>query len=445
MSFDDIAIRVEDISKLFELYNHPGDQLKQFVFPRVQCAFGIEPCQYFEEFWALKNISFEVFKGEAVGIVGLNGSGKSTLLQIITGTLTPTTGRVESRGRISALLELGAGFNQELTGRENIYLNGALLGFNKTQIDEKYEEIQAFADIGNKFDQPIKSYSSGMQVRVAFAVATAFDPEILIIDEALAVGDAYFQQKCFRRIERFKDDGGTILFVSHDANVVKQLCNKAILLHQGSMLSVDNPKAIIDLYEGLIAKKTDLSENDIQIRQTHSGKTPDQSSKQLNQTWTKATTIVTNQDAVLLDFKFLNEDDQEIRHVVSEQNLKVKYRVKLNKYFERPAFGLIVRDKVGKSIFETSTYAMGVAVEPQARNSEISVCFVFNFNLREGQYSFSVGVANKGFSKSEFEEYSLLMHDVDQIQVLSSECAINYGGVFNMNPKVSLEILDNTQ
>lgn len=445
MSFDDIAIRVEDISKRFELYNHPGDQLKQFVFPRIRRAFGIEPSQYFEEFWALKNISFEVFKGEAAGIVGLNGSGKSTLLQIITGTLTPTTGRIESRGKIAALLELGAGFNQELTGRENIYLNGALLGFNKTQIDEKYEEIQAFADIGNKFDQPIKGYSSGMQVRVAFAVATAFDPEILIVDEALAVGDAYFQQKCFRRIERFKDDGGTILFVSHDANVVKQLCNKAILLHQGSMLSVDNPKAIIDLYEGLIAKKTDLSDKDIQIRQSHSGKTPDQSSKQLKQTWTKATTIVTNQDAVLLDFKFLNEDDQEIRHIVSEQNLKVKYSVKLNKYFERPAFGLIVRDKVGKSIFETSTYAMGVAVEPQARNSEISVCFVFNFNLREGQYSFSVGVANKGFSKSDFEEYSLLMHDVDQIQVLSSECAINYGGVFNMNPKVSLEILDNAQ
>jgi ABC-type polysaccharide/polyol phosphate transport system ATPase subunit len=443
MSFDDIAITVEGVSKRFEIYAHPRDQLKQFFFPRCSRMLGHVPRQYFREFWALQNINMEVRKGESYGIVGLNGSGKSTLLQIITGTLSPTLGKVTTHGRIAALLELGSGFNPDFTGRENVYMNGALLGFSRDQIDSKFEAIQSFADIGDHFDQPLVTYSSGMQMRVAFAVATAFDPDILIIDEALAVGDAYFQQKCFHRIERFKDGGGTLLFVSHDANTVKHLCDKAILISHGKVVSHGVPKTVIDLYQGLVAQKTDLGDRAIVVSQNQNT-LPTESSQSLeaNATWTKATTITTNKDAELIDFKLLDGAGQQVAHIESETDLIVQYRIQLNKDFERPAFGLIVRDRIGRSLFETSTYAMRMEEKPVAVGKEVLVRFKFNFNLRAGQYSFSVGVADRGFSRTEFEEYSLLMHDVEQIQVVEAADADFYGGIFNMRPTVSTHVLE---
>lgn len=443
MSFDDIAITVEGVSKRFEIYDHPRDQLKQFFYPRFRRTMGLEARQYFREFWALQDISMEVHKGESYGIVGLNGSGKSTLLQIITGTLSPTLGTVTTQGRIAALLELGSGFNPDFTGRENVYMNGALLGFSRDQIDSKFEAIQSFADIGDHFDQPLVTYSSGMQMRVAFAVATAFDPDILIIDEALAVGDAYFQQKCFHRIERFKESGGTLLFVSHDANTVKHLCDKAILISHGKALSHGVPKTVIDLYQGLVAQKTDLGDRAVVISQNQDTQ-PTESPELLeaNATWTKATTITTNQQAELIDFKLLDGAGHQVAHIESEADLTVQYRIRLHKDFERPAFGLIVRDKIGRSLFETSTYAMRMEEKPVAMGKEVLVRFKFNFNLRAGQYSFSVGVADKGFSRSEFEEYSLLMHDVEQIQVFEAADANFYGGIFNMRPTVSINVLE---
>lgn len=229
----EIAIKVEGLSKCYQIYDQPRDRLKQFVLPRLQRIVGQQSVQYFNEFWALKDISFEVKKGEAVGIVGRNGSGKSTLLQIITGTLAPTSGSVSTQGRIAALLELGSGFNSDFTGRENVYLNGALLGFSNKQIDEKFDAIAAFADIGEHLDQPVKTYSSGMLVRLAFAVQVQVEPEILIVDEALAVGDALFQKRCFQRIEKLTSDGTTLLFVSHDQESVRTLTNRALLLNKG--------------------------------------------------------------------------------------------------------------------------------------------------------------------------------------------------------------------
>ena len=443
MSFDDIAITVEGVSKRFELYDHPRDQLKQFFLPRFRRMMRLEVRQYFREFWALQDISMQVRKGESYGIVGLNGSGKSTLLQIITGTLSPTFGMVTIQGRIAALLELGSGFNPDFTGRENVYMNGALLGFSRNQIDSKFEAIQSFADIGDHFDQPLGTYSSGMQMRVAFAVATAFDPDILIIDEALAVGDAYFQQKCFHRIERFKEGGGTLLFVSHDANTVKHLCDKAVLISHGKVVSHGVPKTVIDLYQGLVAQKTDLGDRAVVVSQNQNTQPVEPSNLlEANATWTKATTITTNQQAELIDFKLLDGAGQQVVHIESETALTVEYRIRLNKDFERPAFGLIVRDKLGRSLFETSTYAMRMEERPVAIGKEVLVRFNFNFNLRAGQYSFSVGVADKGFSRSEFEEYSLLMHDVEQIQVIEATDADFYGGIFNMRPTVSINVLE---
>lgn len=443
MSFDNPAITVEGVSKCFEIYDHPRDQLKQFFFPRFRKMMGLEPKQYFHEFWALQDISLQVRKGESWGIVGMNGSGKSTLLQIITGTLSPSLGKIMIQGRIAALLELGSGFNPEFTGRENVYMNGALLGFKRNEIGSKLDAIQAFADIGEHFDQPLSTYSSGMQMRVAFAVATAFDPDILIIDEALAVGDAFFQQKCFHRIERFKDGGGTLLFVSHDANAVKHLCDQAILLSHGKVVNHGVPKTVIDLYHGLIAQKNDLGDQAVIVSQGQDVQANESNnSNAANTTWTKATTITTNQQSELIDFKLLDGVGNQVEHIESETDLTVQYKIRLNKDFERPAFGLIIRDKFGRSLFETSTYAMRMEEKPMAKGDEVLVNFKFNFNLCAGQYSFSVGVADKGFSRSEFEEHALLMHDVEQIQVFDTQNICCYGGIFNMKPSVSVEIIE---
>ena len=252
MSSDDVAISVSDLSKRYEIYNAPRDRLKQFMLPRVQRLTGRMPRQYFDEFWALKNISFDVKKGETVGIIGCNGSGKSTLLQMICGTLTPTNGSVQVNGRIAALLELGSGFNPEFTGRENVYMNCALLGLSRDETDRRLDSILEFADIGVFIEQPVKTYSSGMSVRLAFAVAINVDPKILIVDEALSVGDELFQRKCFSRIEAIRASGSTILFVSHSGTQIVDLCDKAILLDAGEKLASGLPKKIVGSYQKLL-------------------------------------------------------------------------------------------------------------------------------------------------------------------------------------------------
>lgn len=248
----DIAIQVADISKHYEIYEHPRDRLKQFFAPRMQRLLGRTQRQYYREFTALRDISFTVQRGQTVGIIGRNGSGKSTLLQIICGTLTPSSGDVQVNGRIAALLELGSGFNPEFSGRENVYLNGAILGLSREEMETRFDEIAAFADIGEFLEQPVKNYSSGMQVRLAFAVSVCVEPDILVVDEALAVGDEAFQRKCFARIERIKEDGGTILFVNHGAQAVIQLSDKAILLDRGEILCAGRPKFVVNQYQRLL-------------------------------------------------------------------------------------------------------------------------------------------------------------------------------------------------
>ena len=252
MSSDDVAISVSDLSKRYEIYNAPRDRLKQFMLPRVQRLTGRMPRQYFDEFWALKNISFDVKKGETVGIIGCNGSGKSTLLQMICGTLTPTNGSVQVNGRIAALLELGSGFNPEFTGRENVYMNCALLGLSLEETDGRLDSILEFADIGAFIEQPVKTYSSGMSVRLAFAVAINVEPKILIVDEALSVGDELFQRKCFSRIEAIRASGSTILLVSHSGAQIVELCDRAILLDAGEKLASGLPKKIVGSYQKLL-------------------------------------------------------------------------------------------------------------------------------------------------------------------------------------------------
>jgi lipopolysaccharide transport system ATP-binding protein len=234
------------------MYRRPQDRLKQSVVPRFQQMLGKPPTRYFREFWSLRNVSFEVGKGETVGVIGRNGSGKSTLLQLICGTLNPTTGTVSTQGRIAALLELGSGFNPEFSGRENVYLNGAILGLSREEIDARYDAIAGFADIGEFIEQPVKVYSSGMVVRLAFAVQAMVDPDILVVDEALAVGDEKFQRKCFSRIQELKNKGTSILFVSHSGPQIIELCDKALLLEQGERLLYKPPLQVIRAYHKLI-------------------------------------------------------------------------------------------------------------------------------------------------------------------------------------------------
>lgn len=260
MSSNDIAIRVQNLSKCYQIYNTPRDRLKQFVLPRLQRLTGQPPKQHFREFWALKDVTFEVKKGETVGIIGRNGSGKSTLLQMICGTLNPTSGSIQTNGRIAALLELGSGFNPEFTGRENVYMNASVLGLSNAEIDARFDDIVAFADIGDFIEQPVKTYSSGMMVRLAFAVAINVNPEILIVDEALSVGDELFQRKCFSRIEAIRAAGSTILFVSHSGGTIVELCDRAVLMDAGEKLAIGKPKQIVGRYQKLLYAPTDKRE-----------------------------------------------------------------------------------------------------------------------------------------------------------------------------------------
>ena len=257
----DIAIKIENLSKAYQIYENPRDRLKQFFIPKLQRLIGRPSQQYFREFSALNNISFEVKKGETIGIVGRNGSGKSTLLQIICGTLSPSNGTVATKGRIAALLELGSGFNPDFTGRENVYMNAAVLGLTKQETDARFSSIEAFADIGDFIEQPVKTYSSGMQLRLAFAVSVSVDPEILIVDEALAVGDEAFQRKCFARIETIKKNGGTILFVNHGAQAIIQLSDRAILMDRGEIICSGRPKTVVNQYQRLVNASLKESDN----------------------------------------------------------------------------------------------------------------------------------------------------------------------------------------
>jgi lipopolysaccharide transport system ATP-binding protein len=256
----DIAIKVENLSKCYQIYENPRDRLKQFILPKVQSCLGLDTKQYYQEFWALRDVSFEIERGETVGIVGRNGSGKSTLLQLICGTLSATHGNVQTYGRIAALLELGSGFNPEFTGRENVFMNAAVLGLKRDEVEARFDEIAAFADIGNFIEQPIKTYSSGMVVRLAFAVNIMSTPEIMVVDEALAVGDAAFQAKCMTALTRIQNNGATVLFVSHDISALKSLCSRGIYLEKGRVQKIGKATDVSMLYMKAVCEEMN-SEN----------------------------------------------------------------------------------------------------------------------------------------------------------------------------------------
>lgn len=410
-------IKVSGVSKTFKSYHSPADRLKEKIFRR----------KYHREITALQSVSFEVKEGKTLGIVGQNGAGKSTLLKILSGVLLPDEGFIKVDGKITGLLELGTGFDHELTGLENIFMNGTFLGMDKDEIESKKDDIINFTELGEFIYDPIKTYSSGMLMRLAFSIAMHAEPKCFLVDEALSVGDAYFQQKCMRKILEFKNDGGSIIFVSHDMNAVKTICDSAILLDHGRIISSGDPKDIIDYYHGIILSKSHMGNTEVivnEVTDDHTGhKNPSASTGEVE----------------LISFKVLNSKNEEILHIESEQVIKVIYQVKALKELSDPHFGLHVRNNLGVSVFETNTYCSGIETFTLKKGQIAELTWEFFFPLSAGDYSFSVGVANKGYGRDAFEEYLLMAHDIEVLKVIPNSNAIVYSGVFNMKPKIKIQ------
>lgn len=411
MSSSDVAIRVSNLSKCYEIYEAPSDRLKQFVLPRLRRLIGMPPKQYFREFWALKDVSFEVKKGETIGIIGRNGGGKSTLLQMICGTLSPTSGSVHTIGRIAALLELGSGFNPEFTGRENVYMNASVLGLKPEEIDARFADIVAFADIGEFIEQPVKTYSSGMMVRLAFAVIAHVDADILVVDEALAVGDAFFTQKCMRFLRMFMKTG-TVLFVSHDTGAVANLCTKAVLLNRGEVAEVGSPKDVIEHYLATLYQESQeiggvvVKAVKTPAEQTHSPREyRDMREALVNSSrlrndveifWFKPDeTGFGTGNAKIASVQLLSQDGAPLSWVIGGEDVMLDIRCHAYKDIYRPIVGFQFKDRLGQVIFSDNTFLV-CQHDPITVKSGSSITARFEFRLPilpSGDYSISPAIA----------------------------------------------------
>lgn len=398
MSSDDIAIGVHQLAKRYQIYETPRDRLKQFMLPRIRRLVGAQPKHYFSEFWALNDVSFEVKKGETVGIIGRNGSGKSTLLQMICGTLSPTQGHVEVNGRVAALLELGAGFNPEFTGRENIFMNGTLLGLSKQEIEARYDDIVAFADVGMFIDQPVKMYSSGMYVRVAFAIAASMDPSILIVDEALAVGDLAFQAKCMVRLRELMDRGTTVLFVSHDMSSVRNICSKVLWLKQGRAVTYGDPKQVVGAY----VSEMNLEINRISGRQSTEAApvrvdvapAPETISQE-GATFLAGHTRYGDGRATILDVAVLNAQGVPTELLELRESYTVRVIVKANADVEQPVVGYSVRDFKGNQVVGAMNSNFPDVEMPSFEAGKVYCIDIRGTNtLTQGGYTVNIGIEN---------------------------------------------------
>lgn len=421
----DIAIKIENLSKCYQIYDTPRDRLKQFIYPRVKktlapitrfvgknspLATRLLPRNHYKEFWALKDVSFEVKKGETVGIIGRNGSGKSTLLQMICGTLTPTSGSVQTFGRVAALLELGSGFNPEFTGRENVYMNAAILGLTTEEINARFDDILAFADIGEFVEQPIKTYSSGMMVRLAFAVIAHVDADILVVDEALAVGDAFFTQKCMRFLRKFMENG-TVLFVSHDTAAVINLCQKAVWLEKGCSRFQGTPKEAAELY--LAAMYEDQQGESVILPKTPKTSRTD---KDISQLIDMRLDFINNSNlrndieifkfnteensfglggAEILKASIMSPEGHHFSWVVGGELVVLKVECKAHKPLFSPIVGFILKDRLGQAIFADNTFLtyMNTPVNVQEGHMFEALFEFYMPILPTGDYSVGIAIA----------------------------------------------------
>ena len=424
----EIAIKVENLSKCYQIYGQPHDRLKQSIYPRLQQLAGKQPKQYFREFWALNDVSFEIKKGETVGIIGRNGSGKSTLLQMICGTLNLTSGSIQTHGRIAALLELGSGFNPEFTGRENVYLNASVLGLTKREIDSRYEAIVNFADIDDFVDQPVKTYSSGMLVRLAFAVIAHVDADILVVDEALAVGDVFFSQKCMRFFEKFQSAGGTVLLVSHDSAAVVNLCRRAIFLVRGEVREVGPADLVCKSYlEQLYSERTTgvQSVTTVEAPLRFQSKAKADKSYEFSVPAQEPNRIMVSKfnptaasfglgGARIVDAGFFDSTGALLTELCSGELAKFSIRLISDKHIIFPAIGLIIKDRLGQAVFsEGTTWAFDGQYGIEALEFFPGDVVRADFDhkvpiLFEGEYAVTVAIA-EGYGHAHVQHH--LIHE----------------------------------
>ena len=382
------AITVDNISKNYRIYPRPSDRLKELIFRKRR---------WHRDFWALKEVSFEVKQGCTFGIIGENGSGKSTLLQIIAGTLTPTEGAVGLCGRVAALLELGAGFDPEFTGRENAFLNGAVMGLSREEVAQKLPEIERFAEIGSFIDQPVKTYSSGMYVRLAFAVSINLEPEILLVDESLAVGDVYFQQRCMGRIRQMREEGKTILLVSHDLAAVKNLCESALWLEHGRVEEQGVPDKVVARYLAALTLRRDpyAKEKDSQDPQPQVDSNEGDSADLVVSTLPNVDDRWGNGDARVLGIQLLDQAGREPQSVYHGDLVTVRVSVRFDRPVESPIIGIILRNRLGEEISGSNTSVENLRLPPAEPNQVYTVDFHLRLPLLQpGNYYLTPAVAN---------------------------------------------------
>ncbi len=426
---NDVAIQVTDVEKVYKLYDKPSDRLRE--------ALGFGRKKRHTEHHALKGVNLTVRQGECIGIIGTNGSGKSTILKIITGVLTPTGGEVTVNGRISALLELGAGFNMEYNGIENIYLNGTMIGFSEKEINEKLDAILEFADIGEYVYQPVKTYSSGMFVRLAFAVAINIDPEILIVDEALSVGDVFFQAKCYHKFEEFKKMGKTIVFVSHDLSSISKYCDRVVLLNQGVKLGEGEPKKMIDTYKQVLVGQYALPESeehrlldDEQLRsaaayKVDKGKIQNAENPELLEYGSKKAVIT----------EYYVTDQKGIRNctLLKGSIFTIHMIVEMKEKIQGPIFAFTIKNVKGTEITGTNTMFEKAFLESVEAGEKKEITFTQQIDLQGGEYLLSLGVT--GYENDDFTVYHRL-YDVLELTVISDKDTV---GFYDMNSKIEVK------
>lgn len=421
----DQVIRCENISKVYKLYDNPGN--------RVREALGLSKKKLYKEHFALSDICMDIHKGECVGIIGTNGAGKSTLLKIITGVLNPSSGTVEVNGKISALLELGAGFNMEYTGIENIFINGRMTGFTKNEVEKKLQSILDFADIGDFVYQPVKTYSSGMFVRLAFAVAINIEPDILIVDEALAVGDVFFQAKCFKKFEEFKNQGKTILFVSHALGTIQKYCDRVVLLNKGRKMAEGTPKKIIDLYNKQLAD--DVKEN----KEAASRAGKQARDKELDEKWNEK--MVTNPKALeygdksaeIIDFCVRDEKGNITNNIIKDTYFEIMMKVRFNETIKDPIFAFTIKDLKGTELTGTNNKLQEMNIDEVERGSIKCITFRQKMILQSYEYLLCLGCT--GFQGGELNVYHRL-YDACNISVLANRDTV---GIFDIASEIEIE------
>lgn len=432
-----LAISVNEVTKIYKLYDRPIDRLKE--------SLSLTHHSYHRDFFALDKISFQVKKGETVGIIGTNGSGKSTILKIITGVLNPTTGSAEVNGNISALLELGAGFNSEYTGIENIYMNGTMMGFSREQMDAKMQDILGFADIGDFVNQPVKTYSSGMFVRLAFALAINVEPDILIVDEALSVGDVFFQAKCYRRMEEMMKNGTTILMVSHDMGSIIKYCDKVVVLNRGHFVAEGPAGDMVDLYKKILANQMDDLEAALHQREeAFAGAASDDTAPEtleaapllMRDRMTKNPEVQEYGDgrAEFLDFGTLDQRGNVTNLLLKGEEFTIREVVRFHASLEQPIFTYTLRDKKGTDLSGTNTMFEGSEIQPVRAGDCYQVEFRQRMTLQGGEYLLSMSCT--GYENGEHVVYHRL-YNVASLTVISNK---NTVGVFDMESKVSVRL-----